>query len=121
MRTMLAVFSTGIGVLIAAVPLGAHHSFAAEFDLTKTVSLKGTVTKIELMNPHTYLYMDVKDETTGKAASWAVELGSSNWLARHGWTRNSTKVGDVLTVDGARAKDGSRVLHTNLVPHQPGP
>jgi hypothetical protein len=120
MRTRFVVYLIGIVLFLAALPARAHHSVAAEFDLTKTVSLKGTVTKIEWMNPHSYLYMDVKDEVTGKAVNWAVQLGSSNWLVRHGWTRNSAKVGDVLTVDGARARDGSRIIHTTLIPHHPG-
>jgi hypothetical protein len=94
-------------VLISAVPVIAHHSFAAEFDATKPLNLTGTVTKVEWMNPHTYFYIDVKDEATGKVNNWAFEMGSPNGLTKQGWTRNTMKVGMVLNVEGTRAKDGS--------------
>jgi hypothetical protein len=99
-----------LGALIAvasAIPVSAHHSFAAEFDATKPVNLTGVVTKVEWMNPHTYFYIDVKDAQTGKVANWACEMGSPNGLTRQGWTRNTLKVGMVVNVEGTRAKDGS--------------
>lgn len=84
----------------------AHHSFSAEFDIDKPVELTGTVTKIEWMNPHTLLYVDVESED-GRYENWAVELGSPNGLMRRGWTRNSLKLGDTINVVGSQARDGS--------------
>ena len=114
MRTKLAMFVTGIAVLLAGVPMVAHHSFAAEFDSNKPIKLTGTVTKIEWMNPHAYFYIDVKDET-GKVANWGMEMGSPNGLMRQGWTRNSMKIGDVVNVEGSRAKDGSLIGNARSV------
>jgi hypothetical protein len=116
---MVAFSLASIGLFLAA-PLSAHHSIAAVFDLDTTISLRGKVTKIEWMNPHTYIFMDVKDETTGKVTAWAFETGSSNELAKQGWTRTSMKVGATLVVDGARAKDGSRVVHIRSIAQHPG-
>src|SRR5215510_3314113 len=94
------------GLLLAAVPILAHHSFAAEYDAAKPVKLTGTVTKVEWMNPHARFYLDVKDES-GEVTNWEFELGSPNGLMRRGWTRNSMKLGDTISVDGSLAKDGS--------------
>jgi hypothetical protein len=91
----------------AAAPLLAHHSFAAEYDSKQPVKLTGAVTKIEWMNPHVYFYIDVKDEQTGKVTNWAWEMGAPAVIQRNGWTRNSMKVGDLVTVDGTRAKNGA--------------
>ena len=91
----------------SAMPVFAHHSFAAEFDAAKPVNLTGVVTKVEWMNPHTYFYVDVKDPKTGKVANWACEMGSPNGLTRQGWTRNTLKVGMVVSFEGTQAKDGS--------------
>ncbi len=88
------------------VPLFAHHSFAADFDASKPVVLHGTVTKVDWMNPHVRFYMDVKDES-GKWTDWDFELGSPNTLMRSGWTRNTLKIGDEITVKGCRAKDSA--------------
>src|SRR5499425_3248567 len=106
----LTLFIAGLSLLAAAVPATAHHSFAAEFDAAKPITLTGAVTKIEWMNPHVWFYTDVKDES-GKVSNWGFEMGSPNGLMRSGWTRNSMKLGDTVTVEGSRAKDGS--YHVN--------
>jgi hypothetical protein len=105
---MTSRFSTGIaaafGVLLASAPMWAHHSFAAEYDSNKTVSVKGTVQVLKWVNPHAYVYVDVKGDD-GKVTTWAFECLSPNALARQGWNKNSLKQGDQVTVDGYMAKD----------------
>jgi Family of unknown function (DUF6152) len=107
MRTTLLAAAVGVGLLLAAVPVVAHHSFAAEFDAGKPFKLTGVVTKIEWQNPHTFFYLDIADEGTKKVTNWAFEMGSPNGLMRNGWTRNTLKVGDVVTVEGSLARDGT--------------
>ena len=104
-------------ILIVALtaPMLAHHSVSAEFDSTKPVTLTGTVTNVDWMNPHTYVFVDVNDNTAGKARTWACELTSPNELARRGFTRGSIKVGMSVRVTGTRAKDGSFKIHTDLL------
>jgi hypothetical protein len=107
MRTKFAVVLGVVALLAGVSGVRAHHSFSAEFDASKTFKFTGPVTKVEWMNPHTFFYIDVKDEKTGKVTNWAMEMGSPNGLMRNGWTRNSMKIGDVVTVEGSMAKDGS--------------
>jgi len=104
-RTFTALLVAALTAL-AAQPIAAHHSFAAEFDANAPIELTGTVTKVEWANPHTYFYMDVTSPK-GDVENWAMEMGSPNGLMRRGWTRDSMKIGDVVTVTGSRAKDGS--------------
>jgi hypothetical protein len=104
---MCAVVIAGIAVLASVAGVNAHHSFSAEFDASKPFKMTGTVTKVEWMNPHTFFYIDVTDEKTGKVTNWAMEMGSPNGLMRAGWTRNTMKVGDKVSVEGSLAKDGS--------------
>ena len=107
MRIPIALAAGAVALYLAVAPAAAHHSFSAEFDASKPFKLTGTVTKVEWMNPHTFFYIDVKDDTSGKVTNWAMEMGSPNGLMRAGWTRNTMKVGDVVTVEGSLAKDGS--------------
>ena len=102
-----------IGLGLAA-QVFAHHSFAAEFDSNKRVTLKGTVTRVDWRNPHIYVYINVKDEN-GVVTEWACEGGPPNVLMREGWTRNSVKVGDEVTIDGAVAKDDSKRINSRTV------
>jgi uncharacterized protein DUF6152 len=107
------VFSLMV-VAVAAAPVWAHHSFAAEFDANKQVSITGTVTKVEWQNPHVWFYIDVKDQS-GKVNNWGVEMGSPNGLMRAGWNRSSMKAGDVVTIEGSRAKDDSNIANARAV------
>jgi len=101
--------------LFAAAPLAAHHSFAAEYDSSKPVTLIGKVTKVEWQNPHAYFYIDVKDDKTGQIANWSIEMGSPNSLMRNGWSRTSMKINDGVTVQGSLAKDGSKLVNARNV------
>lgn len=115
MRSKLFVLVAGVALsLIAAAPAVAHHAFAAEFDADKPVTLTGTVTKIEWTNPHTWFYIDVKDQA-GKVTNWGLEMGSPNGLMRNGWTRNSMKIGHEVTVEGSLARDGSNHANARAV------
>jgi hypothetical protein len=102
-------------MLAAAVSAYAHHSFAAEFDANKPVKITGSVTKVEWQNPHVWFYIDVKDPSSGKTVNWGIEMGSPNGLMRIGWDRKAMKTGDVVTVEGSRAKDESNNVNARAV------
>lgn len=110
--SLLCVLAIVLG--LSAMPALAHHSFAAEYDNKKPVDLTGTVTKVEWMNPHARFYLDVKDDK-GTVTNWEFELGSPNGLMRQGWTRNSMKIGDSISVQGSLAKDGSNLANARTV------
>ena len=101
-------------LLAAAAPMFAHHAFAAEYDSTKPITLKGVVTKIEWMNPHTWFYIDVKDDT-GNVQHWQCETGAPIELVRRGWKKADLKIGDIVNVQGFRAKDGTNTANARLV------
>ena len=108
-KSLLFVIA-GIGILLAALPILGHHSFAAQYDRSKPITLKGTVSKVEWMNPHIYFYVDVKDDAE-RVTNWAIEGGAPSMLYRNGWRIDSLKVGDTVTVEGWLAKDGSNLAN----------
>ena len=113
MRTMRAA-ALGLWLVSMTLPALAHHSASAEFDAKQQVKLTGVVTKIDWVNPHTIFYMDVKDES-GAVTNWGFELASPNGLMRQGWTRTVMKVGDQVTVEGSRAKNGNPIANARVV------
>ena len=112
--TSLFLFAAGFALIVGSMPALAHHSFAAQYDRSKPVTLTGPVTKVEWINPHARFFLNVKDEN-GKLVNWEVELASPNGLMRRGWTRNSLKIGESVTVVGSRAKDGSNLANASTV------
>src|SRR5262245_49565696 len=106
MHTKFLALAVALFASVATGVAFAHHSFAAEFDANAPIELTGTVTKIDWANPHTYFYIDVTSKK-GDVESWALEMGSPNGLMRQGWSRDSMKIGDTVTVTGWRAKDGA--------------
>jgi hypothetical protein len=113
MGTKLAAL-VAFALSASVLPLEAHHSFAAEYDASKAVRITGVISKVEWTNPHSYLYIDVKDEQ-GKFATWTCEGGAPNTLSRRGFTRNAIKLGDTVTIDGYGAKDGSRLMDARRI------
>ncbi|HUQ53987.1 MAG TPA: DUF6152 family protein [Gammaproteobacteria bacterium] len=114
MSSRTLVCSIASLTLAAATTALAHHSFSAEFDANKRVTMTGTVTKVEWRNPHTWFYMDVKGDN-GDVANWGLELASPNLLLRNGWTRSSMKMGDVVTVEAYLAKNGMNLANAHVV------
>jgi DNA/RNA endonuclease YhcR with UshA esterase domain len=114
MRVKTGALAAVLSLVAASMPLSAHHSFAAEYDANKPITVKGTVTKLEWMNPHARFYVDVK-EPDGKITHWNFELGAIPVLVKQGWRRDSLKPGDEVTVDGSRAKDGSTTGNARTV------
>jgi hypothetical protein len=112
-KTLRIVLATGV-LLLAAAPVWAHHAFAAEFDADKPVKFKGTVTKMEWINPHAWIHIDVKGDD-GKATSWMIEAAAPNSLLRRGWTKNSLLAGTEILVEGYQAKDGSNRANGSII------
>ena len=111
---MKSVVAGLVGLVLAASPLLAHHSFEAEYDRNQTATLKGTVTKVEWQSPHVYFYVDVPDRQ-GVVTNWAVEIGAPAGLYRSGWRKDTLKVGERITVDGFRARNGKNHINGRTV------
>ena len=110
-RHVPAIMLGACAALLLCAPAAiAHHSFAAQYDASQPVTLQGTITKVEWMNPHTYFYVDVADDK-GKTVNWAVEGGAPNVLYREGWKPTTLKKGDQVTITGSRAKNGSNLIN----------
>jgi len=114
MKKALLVLATAGLVLLAAAPALAHHAFAAEFDADKPIKLKGTVTKMEWINPHAWIHIDVKDEN-GTVTSWMIEAAAPNSLLRRGWNKNSLPAGTEILVEGFQAKDQSNRANGSVI------
>ncbi|MET0215957.1 MAG: DUF6152 family protein, partial [Vicinamibacterales bacterium] len=114
MKIRAVLLVVGVGLLLAVRPVIAHHAFAAEFDADKPVKLTGAVTKLDWTNPHAWIYIDVKADA-GKVENWGFELASPNGLMRSGWTRFSLKPGDLVTIEGSRAKNGSTNANAQVI------
>jgi len=112
--TLLA-FGVGLAVAAVAVPVAAHHSFAAEFDAAQPITIRGKVTKISWTNPHVWVYLNVPDEKTGKVENWGFEMGAPQQVRARGWDRDTLKTGDELIVEGSRARDGSSRMNARNV------
>ena len=106
MRTTLLAMMVGVGVLAAAQPVRAHHAFAAEYDVNAPVTLRGTVVKMEWVNPHSWIHLDVK-RADGQVERWRIETGPPSGLIRRGWTKQAVPPGIEIVIEGYRAKDGS--------------
>jgi hypothetical protein len=113
-RTTLLALVTGIGLLLFAVPVWAHHAFAAEFDASKPIKFRGTVTKMEWINPHAWIHIDVKGDD-GKVTPWMVEAAAPNALLRRGWNKNSLPAGTEILVEGYQAKDGANRANGSII------
>ena len=115
MRAYLLGGIIAVGLVLAAGKSLAHHSFAAEFDANKRVTLTGVVTKVEWTNPHVWFYINVKDEKTGEVTNWGAEMGPPHGLQRGGWRRETLKIGEKVTVSGSLAKNGSKRMNARQV------
>ena len=110
-----ALLSLTASLLVAALPAYAHHSFPAQYDIAKPITLTGKVTKVEWTNPHIFIYIDVLDEKTGAVVKWALERGGPNALIRLGWKRDSLKTDDLITIEGSLARDGTPLANAKSI------
>ena len=115
MRAYILGGLVAVGLFLAAGSVQAHHSFAAEFDANKPITLKGIVTKIEWTNPHVWFYVNVKDPASGEVVNWGAEMGPPHGLQRRGWRRDTLKIGEEVTVAGSLAKNGSKRMNARQV------
>jgi Family of unknown function (DUF6152) len=114
MKPLQYALAAALAMGAVTVPVLAHHSFAAEYDREKPVSLKGTVTAVDWVNPHAWIHLDVKDDA-GQVTNWSCELGSPNLLLRNGWRRDTLKPGDAIIIEGTSAKDGAKRANARTV------
>jgi hypothetical protein len=114
MRKTFAIVITAAAILVATVPVWAHHAFAAEFDASKPIKFRGTVTKMEWINPHAWIHIDVKGDD-GKVTSWMIEAAAPNALLRRGWTKASLPAGTEILVEGYQAKDGANRANGSII------
>jgi uncharacterized protein DUF6152 len=114
MRKTFVIAILAAAILAAAMPVWAHHAFAAEFDASKPIKFRGTVTKMEWINPHAWIHIDVKGED-GKVTPWMVEAAAPNALLRRGWTKASLPAGTEILVEGFQAKDGANRANGSII------
>jgi hypothetical protein len=105
----------GFATLLVGSSATAHHAFTAQYDSNKPISIEGVIVKVEWMNPHAYFFVDTVDEATGETVTWACEMGAPAVLVRRGWTRNTLSIGETVTVDGVRARDGSNSMNAQNI------
>ena len=115
MRAYILAGLIAAGVVFGANTAMAHHSFAAEFDANKPITLTGVVTKVEWTNPHVWFYINVKDAKTGEVTNWGAEMGPPHGLQRRGWRRETLKIGEQVTVVGSMAKNGTKRMNARTV------